>query len=108
MMSIPDSVPTEQASKNIGETLALCSFIAFVMLIMTCAGVLFYVMNGHPVAITELSKIQQGMSQSEVKTILGEPKRTYEDAWRYAGVTWCYVTIRFDDEGSVESVVHDH
>lgn len=92
-MSISDSVPTKQESTKIGTILVLCSSIVFLLLMITCASVLFYVMNGYPVSIKKLSKIQQGMSPSDVRGILGEPKKKYG---RTMDLWWSDLVLRCD------------
>ena len=71
-----------------------------------------YAMNGHPIPLNLINATEVGDSANTVLERLGTPSRIVssetEDSWVYAGMTWCYVTVYFDEDGRVETVVHDH
>lgn len=71
----------------------------------------------HAVAADKLSRVAFGMSEAEVKRILGSPhyvrrQNASGTAFCYGGLNrlrWCSVEICFGADGRVEgSVFHDH
>jgi outer membrane protein assembly factor BamE (lipoprotein component of BamABCDE complex) len=72
----------------------------------------YHLMEGHPVSLVSLARVQHGMTETEVKNILGKPSRNEQVAgrtlWTYSGSTWYIVRIRFGDDGTVVEVDHDH
>jgi outer membrane protein assembly factor BamE (lipoprotein component of BamABCDE complex) len=69
----------------------------------------FAVTEGHPVATANLQRVQVGMTKADVQQILGHPNITEDQLWTYmTSWTWCVVRIRFDVEGRVEEIDHDH
>jgi len=82
---------------------------AFAILLILAS---WYVMNGHAVDISDLKKISPGDSSVHVHSVLGEADKVVVDLdgdqWTYSGPIWCQVTIDYDSNGMVESVVHDH
>ena len=71
-----------------------------------------YAMNGHPIPLNLINATEVGDSTNTVLERLGTPSRIVSsetgDSWVYSGMTWCYVTVYFDEDGRVETVVHDH
>lgn len=71
-----------------------------------------YAMNGHPVPLRLINETAVGDSTDAVLKRLGTPSRIVSretgESWVYSGMTWCYVTVYFDDNGRVETVAHDH
>lgn len=72
---------------------------------MPCA--LFYLILGPAVPRTQLSKVHEGMSSSEVLRILGTPNEVWdsEGIWGYS--RWCnpgWVEVAFSEEQTVAYV----
>ena len=71
-----------------------------------------YLMNAHALPIKSIEMTQVGQSTEDVMSRLGSPSRIDKsesgESWVYSGMTWCYVTVYFDNDGLVESVDHDH
>ncbi len=79
-----------------------------VFLIIGIVGVPTVTMTGHPVPISRLNRIQPGATKAEVQSLLGAPTRIGGNDWVYSGSTWCYITIHFTPDGTVDFVDHDH
>lgn len=77
-------------------------------LILGACLALYPVFDGHSVTMWRLNQVEVGMEESEVRRILGEPSTEKAQDWRYSGMTWCFVVIKFDDSGRVTLVDHDH
>jgi outer membrane protein assembly factor BamE (lipoprotein component of BamABCDE complex) len=67
-----------------------------------------HVMEGHPVSIANLARVQVGMVGRDVEHLLGKPRTHNGRLWTYSGSTWCVVRIRFDSNGFVSEIDHDH
>jgi outer membrane protein assembly factor BamE (lipoprotein component of BamABCDE complex) len=73
-----------------------------------------YVMSGHPISMSRLEKVQQGMTFEQVRQLLGSPTSVrhgdegtidwvYSSKWK-----WCYVMLSFSAEGRYTEYYHDH
>jgi hypothetical protein len=92
----------------IGTGRALSAVVAMAMFAGgVLSGPVVY-MSAHPVSMSQLSRVQIGMTEKEVHQTLGAPESAEGGRWVYSGPTWCYVTIVFSDEGRVAEVIHDH
>ena len=76
-----------------------------------------YFASAHAVASDQLGRIIVGMSENQVKSLLGVPqfirrRGASGTAFYYGGLArlmWCSVEISFDADGQVEGkVFHDH
>ena len=92
------------------DSLALLCGLLF--LIIGLLGFPMVTMSAHPVPIHRLNRIGRGATAAEVESLIGKPSRidstTSGESWVYAGCTWCYITIQFTPDATVDSVVHDH
>ena len=70
--------------------------------------------NGHGLDVQQFQKIQHGMSQSEVESLMGRPSVAHSKEG--SGVLWiynrhlklCRGIVLFDFTGRVQSTFHDH
>ena len=94
--------------KQSSWTLAVCTL----MLLIGLFAFPTVTMLAHPVPIHRLSRIHHGSTADEVRALLGIPSSigtsTTGETWGYSDVTWCMVRIRFDRDGKVVNVDHDH
>lgn len=85
-------------------------------LVILCAALVvlvpYFVMNGHAVSLTALAQLSESSTQYDVEQFLGPPTNTYATekgfVWVYSGSTWCIVTVAFKQDGTVDSMDHDH
>jgi hypothetical protein len=78
-----------QAFKTLG-VLVLFGILAF--------GWLMWNFNRPPFDLARLQQLRPGMSQPEVRQILGAPKSDYGDHWAYSRfMAWPIVYVRFDE-----------
>jgi hypothetical protein len=104
-------------SKKINNV-GLWFFIIFLLLLFLAPLAIFFgsiIWSGaaHGIPMSQLDQLHQGMSEDEVKTLVGEPKTIHISGdggkeWSYSRQTWCIVTIRFSSDGKVVNIVHDH
>ena len=60
-----------------------------------------------PFDLSKLQELQRGMTQQQVREILGEPQSRDATVWHYSRMmSWPTVHVRFDGNGRVES--HDY
>ena|ERR1700730_10011657 len=89
--------------------LALAILLFLLILVF---GVPFAIMEGHPVSMAKLALVQPGMTEGQVRQILGSPTTIDRNlgglCWTYSGWTWCVVRIRFADDNTVDEIDHDH
>lgn len=83
------------------------------MIVVGLLALPFFTMEGHCVPPYRLERVEAGFSRSEVIKKLGKPSDVASlpgggEEWCYSGFTWCIVRIKFDQDGSVEKVSHDH
>jgi hypothetical protein len=76
-------------------------------------GAVYWTMSVHGIPVSKIVQLHEGMSEDEVKTLVGEPKDidSRDDGskeWRYSRNTWCCVHIYFSPEGKVIRIIHDH
>ena len=94
--------------RNVGFWLASIIAASVLSFIGFCA----YAMNGHPIPLKLINETTVGDSTETVFERLGTPSRVDSretgESWVYSGMTWCYVTVYFDENGRVETVAHDH
>ena len=97
----------EHPSSRSGIMIGLAILFAALLLLVP-----YFVMNGHAVSLTALSRLSESSTQHDVEQILGRPSNTYSTengfVWVYSGQTWCIVTVVFKQNGMVDSIVHDH
>lgn len=98
----------ENKPPSIGRVLVLGAALIFIAFEAVPA----YVMNAHPVSIDSLSSVTTTSTETDVKTLLGEPTEINAAGanvvWVYSGLTWCIITVEFGPDGKVVSVEHDH
>ncbi len=104
----------------IGGALVLSNRLSFPKITAVCilgilVGVLYSIwllIEGHPVSMRRLARIEHGAHNVDVARTLGKPSIVLENAetttWRYTGATWCIVEVHFDSHGKVTNVSHDH
>src|SRR3972149_8193069 len=73
-------------------------------------GGIFWSMNAHGIPMSEFVQLREGMSESEVKTLIGEPKGIYSPddgskEWSYSRYTFCHIKLRFSPGGKVLGIV---
>jgi hypothetical protein len=76
---------------------------------------LFFVLS-HAVPIRSFGRIAAGMSEPQVRSLLGVPRRIRHDrpgttAYFYGGfqgLRWCTAEVYFDADGRVTGTFHDH
>ena len=97
----------------------LSVLFAYIFLI---ALVLAYLLSGHAADEANFDKLTLGMTQAEVRSLIGEPSygRMVDEGegndydhqhWRYQSkwpFKWCGMDIFFSPEGTVSSWFHDH
>lgn len=98
-MSIPKAL-------LIGATVVVCLALAFM-------GFAIYCMSAHPVSMSRLDQVVEGMESDQVERLLGSPTKvdTSEDgsqSWLFTSCVWCMVTVELSPEGEVVEVIHDH
>ena len=56
-----------------------------------------------PILLTKLGTVKPGMSESQVREILGSPTRIFPRQWTYERfLTFGYVNVLFDTNGAVQ------
>lgn len=72
----------------------------------------YFLMEGHSISPYRLKHVKLGVKAEIVRSILGSPtsihRRPTGEEWTYSGMTWCYVKIAIDAQGTVTYVDHDH
>lgn len=93
--------------KRSGIMIGLVIFFAALLLLVP-----YFVMNGHAVNLTAISRLSATSTQHDVEQLLGRPSNTYATengiVWVYSGSTWCMVTVVFKPNGMFDSIDHDH
>lgn len=84
----------------------------FIGLALTLVLGFSYVMwnfNQPPFRLAKLQTLQRGMSQQQVKQILGEPNSVSDGQWAYSRqLSWPIVYIYFDEQGLFKESVYDY
>lgn len=91
---------------------ALMCGVVIVVAAATFLGFSFWAMNAPAVPRSKLASLQPGMSQAEVRQLLGEPGRRYTQddgsaSWAYSRGTWAILYVYFDAQGKLTQFVHD-
>ncbi|MFT4638851.1 MAG: outer membrane protein assembly factor BamE (lipoprotein component of BamABCDE complex) [Verrucomicrobiales bacterium] len=90
-------------------------FVVGRVLLLMAIVLVAWAFTGHAVSISKLASVEKGMSNVQVKAVLGRPsferigKGTV--TWGYSSnmpLKWCSVEVYFDNAGFVQSVFHDH
>jgi hypothetical protein len=56
-----------------------------------------------------LRNLERGMTQQQVRQVLGEPRSTDTRGWHYSRpMAWPIVHVRFDANGRMESYDYDY
>ncbi len=72
-------------------------------------GLLIWNFNRPPFDLARLQQLRPGMSQAEVRGILGAPKSDYGDHWAYSRfMAWPIVYVRFDQSGQFTKSEYDY
>ena len=65
--------------------------------------------NRPPFDLARLKELQPGMSQHEVRQILGAPKSEFGGTWAYSRfMAWPIVYVRFDESGRFTESEYDY
>jgi len=65
--------------------------------------------NQPPFDLARLQQLHPGMSQQEVRQILGTPKSDYGDHWAYSRfMAWPIVYVRFNESKRFTKSEYDH
>lgn len=65
--------------------------------------------NAPPFPLERLDQLSPGMTQADVKEVLGPPSERYDDSWVYSrSFSWPLVRIYFDDQGQFSRSVYDY
>ena len=71
-------------------------------------GCLMWNLNRPPFDLDLLDQLQPGMTQAEIRRVLGSPSSVYSDSWAYSRyMAWPIVYIRFDDAGRFAESEYD-
>jgi hypothetical protein len=84
------------------------------LVLATCVLILFA--PGHAVAVDRLGQVVPGMTETQVKSLLGAPDRIRHDrpgstAFFYGGflrLKWCTIEVYFGADDRVTGTFHDH
>jgi len=58
---------------------------------------------GPPVPLSKMEMVKEGMSEADVKNILGNPTTVYAGQWTYTRIfTFGYVNVLFDQNKKVQ------
>lgn len=80
-----------------------------VLLPVLLFGLLCWNFDQPPFALAKLQRLHEGMTQEEVREILGEPHGRDSTGWHYARpFAWPIVHVRFDINGRFISHEYDH
>jgi outer membrane protein assembly factor BamE (lipoprotein component of BamABCDE complex) len=86
--------------------------MVFGVIFAACLAVPFAAMRGHPISMTNLARVQVGMTEADVEQALGRPstvdQRFGRTLWTYESWTWCVVRIGFGNDNTVDEIDHDH
>jgi len=101
----PQNEDATEATSRRSEILdfLLLGFLVTLLVLATA----FYVLARPAVDRSLLAKINPGMTQQQVTSILGQPNRKFENSqqwsyWRWGNAGW--VEIKFDEDGCVDYV----
>jgi hypothetical protein len=83
----------------------LASFCLF--LIVGPAGCCYWAMEMPAVPASKLAQLRVGMSQEEVRQLLGSPSYDKGSQWIYRRITWAHLNVFFDASGQVRDFEHD-
>lgn len=73
------------------------------------AGWLIWNVNRPPFDLGRLQQLRPGMSQAEVREILGAPQSDYGDNWAYSRfLAWPIVYVRFDESRRFTESEYDY
>jgi len=65
--------------------------------------------NRPPFDLARLQQLQAGMTQQQVRQVLGEPRLKDEFGWHYARpMAWPIVHVRFDANGRLSGHDYDY
>ncbi|QQL44075.1 outer membrane protein assembly factor BamE domain-containing protein [Sulfuriroseicoccus oceanibius] len=75
-----------------------------------------FFLTGEAASEDNFNKVAEGMTQAEVRELLGEPDDTWggspdRTTYYYGGfrrLRWCTMEVFFDENGRVVSKFHDH
>jgi len=69
----------------------------FALLVVTYCGWILWNFNQPPFELSRLERLQPGMSQQDVRQILGNPQSQSPGTWSYARtMSWPIVKVHFD------------
>lgn len=81
----------------------------FVALGVVGFGMLVWQFDRPPFDLTKLQQLERGMTQQQVRQMLGEPRSTTGRTWSYSRpMVWPVVHVRFDASGKLERHEYDH
>jgi outer membrane protein assembly factor BamE (lipoprotein component of BamABCDE complex) len=89
---------------------AIVLVIIFVLLVMEL-GLFDYVVPTSPVPQKRLEQLSPGMSQEQVRAIIGTPSKIHDNGreWVYTkGLSWSMTMVYFDDDGRFVRYVIDY
>ena len=80
-----------------------------VLLSVVGFGLMLWQFNRPPFDLAKLPQMQRGMTQQQVRQILGEPRSYDATGWHYARpLAWPIVHVRFDASGRLQDYEYDH
>jgi hypothetical protein len=81
----------------------------FAVLLFVCLGWLMWNVNQPPFSLAKLKQLRPGMSQAEVRQILGSPESDFGDHWAYSRfMAWPIVYVRFDENKLFKESEYDY
>src|SRR5262245_31867344 len=96
---------------------SIFTLIGIYLVVVAFAAVLFvgfpiWVGNAPAAPLSKMSQLRSGMSQAEVRQLLGEPgsRHVYDDgseSWAYSRMTWAILYVEFDPQGKLTDFRHD-
>ena len=80
-----------------------------VVLLAAGIGALVWQFNRPPFDLARLQRLRQGMTQAQVRDVLGKPGTTDATSWHYSRpMAWPIVHVNFDAEGRLASYEYDY
>jgi hypothetical protein len=102
-----DLKPLDYAMKSIWLLMKALG-VVFLFGVLAVAWAMWNI-NRPPFDLARLQQLRPGMSQQEVRKILGAPKSDYGDHWAYARfMAWPIVYIRFDESNRFRASEYDY
>jgi len=93
------------------HTLSRILVAARALVIVCVFGLVFELWNFDrpPFALSKLDGLTQGMTQDQVREVLGAPSSVYEDSWAYSRTgAWPIVYVYFDEAGKLVRHRYDY